>query len=438
LVACAFGNATGLPITLLTVVSTNFPSNTDLGRIDPTLFLSIYLLLYPVLQWGIGGWLLAPEEEGHHSNQRTTTARTDTTTNAVTPLAATATTFYNTIMDHHHHHPSNVVSVKTSDSYNKLHRGMAETDASLYISVPDGLYRLGTSASTDNITSRSDNNNNNDNDNDEEEPFLLDETDRESSTPSYSEEYTTPISVDTIKSSGRTPVALSSSLSVSSRDNPPTFQMDTKNEQRAPSAQMLCSILQSIFSRCLQPPVIGALAGIFVASQPWLRGIFVDLVDRKGHAPLQFLFDGLYEVGQSAVPMNMIILGCNLSASYNNSRMVDDGDTRKTMLFSRSTSMAIVAGKMIIMPIIGFVSVYLTRRYYWDARIPDDIDGGVYLVAMIVFLTPTANNVMVMVELSGSGSKQAMARSIAWQYALAPVVLSITMTVAVSMAIGLS
>jgi predicted permease len=60
MVACAFGNSTGLPITLLTVVHANFPSTSDLGRIDPTLFLSVYLLLYPALQWGVGGWLLAP------------------------------------------------------------------------------------------------------------------------------------------------------------------------------------------------------------------------------------------------------------------------------------------------------------------------------------------------------------------------------------------
>jgi len=62
LAACGFGNSTGLPITLLTVVHANFPKTSDLGRIDPTLFLSVFLLLYPVLQWGLGGWLLAPEE----------------------------------------------------------------------------------------------------------------------------------------------------------------------------------------------------------------------------------------------------------------------------------------------------------------------------------------------------------------------------------------
>jgi predicted permease len=58
--SCGFGNSTGLPITLLTVVHENFPSTSDLGRIDPSLFLSVYLLLYPALQWGIGGWLLTP------------------------------------------------------------------------------------------------------------------------------------------------------------------------------------------------------------------------------------------------------------------------------------------------------------------------------------------------------------------------------------------
>jgi len=59
LAACSFGNSTGLPITLLTVVHSNFKTS-DLGSMDPTLFLSVYLLLYPVLQWGLGGWLLAP------------------------------------------------------------------------------------------------------------------------------------------------------------------------------------------------------------------------------------------------------------------------------------------------------------------------------------------------------------------------------------------
>ena len=62
LACCAFANSTGLPITLLSVIHQNFPPSTELGKIDPTLFLSIYLLIYPVLQWGIGGWLLMKDE----------------------------------------------------------------------------------------------------------------------------------------------------------------------------------------------------------------------------------------------------------------------------------------------------------------------------------------------------------------------------------------
>jgi len=59
LAACAFANSTGLPITLLTVIHSNFPLTSEIGRIDPNLFLSVYLILYPVLQWGVGGWLLS-------------------------------------------------------------------------------------------------------------------------------------------------------------------------------------------------------------------------------------------------------------------------------------------------------------------------------------------------------------------------------------------
>ena len=43
LAATAFANNTALPITLLAVVRANFPSTSDLGRIDPALFLSVYL-----------------------------------------------------------------------------------------------------------------------------------------------------------------------------------------------------------------------------------------------------------------------------------------------------------------------------------------------------------------------------------------------------------
>lgn len=71
LASCAFANSTGLPITLLSVIHQNFPPSTELGKIDATLFLSIYLLLYPVLQWGIGGWLLMNDEQNEQKEDTT-------------------------------------------------------------------------------------------------------------------------------------------------------------------------------------------------------------------------------------------------------------------------------------------------------------------------------------------------------------------------------
>ena len=92
----------------------------------------------------------------------------------------------------------------------------------------------------------------------------------------------------------------------------------------------------------------------------------------------------------------------------------------------------IVIGKMVILPFIGIWTAWILKIYVWD--IPSDIDGSFYLVLMIVFLCPTANNVMVMVELSGSRAKEGIAQVIALQYAIAPLVLSITMTVAIGVA----
>lgn len=94
----------------------------------------------------------------------------------------------------------------------------------------------------------------------------------------------------------------------------------------------------------------------------------------------------------------------------------------------------ILIGKMVLMPFIGILSALFLKTYVWD--IPADIDGAFYLVLMIVFLTPTANNVIVMVELSGSGAKEGMARVIALQYLFAPLILSVTMTIAIGVASG--
>jgi predicted permease len=435
--ACGFGNSTGLPITLLTVVHANFPKTSDLGRIDPCLFLSVYLLLYPVLQWGIGGWLLAPQnteenvELTHSSNPNDTTTTTIPGRAAITGMAR------------------NVLNQRESSFYRLRHRGMGEVDASLYMSVQESLDKYGRPMPPSSTDSSSD---------EESQDDILERYSVLPKAESFAsigmdlskagsfsnsqqllsanmipyemERSITPADAvpkpinDECEASEPTPL-LTSDTTPSKPITTPTPNNSNTQQQQQQQQNNMWGTLSKIAGRSLQPPVIAALLGILVASFPTLRGILVDIKDRDGDAPLQWMFDGLYEVGQAAVPINMMILGCNLSASYSAS-------IKKSGLFSNATTMAIVIGKMIVLPIIGFASVIFFREYCWE--LPADIAGSFYLVVMIVFLTPTANNVMVMVELSGSGSKQGLSRIIAWQYAVAPILLSLSMTIAVGMA----
>lgn len=191
---------------------------------------------------------------------------------------------------------------------------------------------------------------------------------------------------------------------------------------------------RAVLRSCFHPAVIGSVAGIVSVLFPWIRGLLVDTVDRNNGAPLQFLFDGLYAVGQSAIPINMMILGCNLSSSVSFCGSRNVSSKTASGMLSLVTMMGVVVGKMIIIPFIGILSAWTLKTYFWD--VPKEIEGAFYLVLMIVFLTPTANNVMVMVELSGSAAKEGMANVIALQYLVAPIILSYTMTIAIGIANG--
>jgi hypothetical protein len=83
-----------------------------------------------------------------------------------------------------------------------------------------------------------------------------------------------------------------------------------------------------------------------------------------------------------------MILGCNLSSSS-----MSKASANNDNLLSMTSMIGVVVAKMIILPMIGIFTGYVLKNYLWD--IPGDIEGSFYLVLMIVFLTPTANNVMV-------------------------------------------
>lgn len=328
--SCAFANSTGLPITLLSVIHQNFPPSTDLGKIDATLFLSIYLLLYPVLQWGIGGWLLMNDDDDEVES-RNSQIRADTVDEQ--DLKGI----------HNVYSPTEIES--NSDSSGVIASYHGEQVIDLY--------------------------------------------------------------------------------------NDTTIQQQQQQKlvgkkEETPKLN-LWQILQKGCDKALQPPVIASLLGLFAASFNSVRGILVDIEDRNDNAPLEWIFDGLYSVGQAAVPINMMILGINLSKTIQSS--ATPGET-----LSSKTTFAVIVAKMVVMPIIGVSSVLFLKYHVWN--IPDEIDDAFYLVLMMVFITPTANNVMIMAELGNKVSKEGISRLIGWQYLFAPVLLSINVSIVVYLVSG--
>ena len=493
LASIAFGNSTGLPITLLTVIHHNFGPSNALGHMDPTLFLSVYLVMYPVLQWGIGGMLLAPptnpvetkkeEDENSQISSSEGKAKQDSdyeiddkmklgmTTelsfkssirrNIKVEFDKTKMTLYNTQKSF----ANNVVNKQDtmSKNYQIYHRGLGTTDASLYWSVQENLNRWGQpqygnaepgsgvfdtnlvransrpklfksalTASGNSIGMDI----SGEDPNQESAPPVFMGAVQETYPPQKSEK------IDEEVPTTEATALLGTTTNVPTDSNSESDESSSSNKSF--DREKLFATIFKVFKRCFQPPVIAALLGLLFASFPTIRGILVDIDDRNGDAPLQWFFDGLFEAGRAAVPINMIILGCNLSASYMlhsapvdatnpPSKSSNHGDSGDVDTFGTKTSLLVVAGKMIVMPIVGYTSTLVLSTFY---TVSHEIAGSLYLVLLIVFLCPTANNVMVMVELGGGGNsaKESMARIIAYQYAIAPLVLSGSVTGAVLMA----
>lgn len=61
------------------------------------------------------------------------------------------------------------------------------------------------------------------------------------------------------------------------------------------------------------------------------------------------------------MPINMTILGINLSSTFQKKNSND-----KEKMLPNQTMMAVVIGKMFVMPVIGILSTWFLQRYYID------------------------------------------------------------------------
>jgi len=77
--ACGFSNSTGLPLTLLTALSSvplGEPGDSQQVQLRRFLLLyAVYQTLYPVFQWGLGGWLMAKKKELAQGEAEETTSQ---------------------------------------------------------------------------------------------------------------------------------------------------------------------------------------------------------------------------------------------------------------------------------------------------------------------------------------------------------------------------
>lgn len=360
LASTAFANAMGMPITLLDVIGHNFqPPGGVNSSLDPSMFQSIYVILNPVLQWGLGGWLLANDQEPG-GNLSASDAK-------YVPHRFPK-------FPHLTHVPYSIPSLEDA-GFTSVRNGNNATPF-----MRRNLYSI---------------------------PSLED-------AGMFADERTGLI-IQTVETGQSTPP--SDDYSISGDDDSLNQEPEPRSTPQQQGQNHLVEVLSKIASKALQPPALGALAGFVVASCAPLRGLFVDLQHRADNAPLEWIFDGVLTLARSAIPVNMCVVGVNLSMA---------AEQRESHLaVDNRTIAAVVLGKMLFMPFIGGVTVYLLKTYVWE--IPENIAFQLELVLMMNFITPTANVVMVIAELgAGTAAKNVMASLIGYQYVVAPFLLSLT------------
>ncbi|CAE8704050.1 unnamed protein product [Polarella glacialis] len=430
--AVAFGNSTGLAITLLEVLSPELLLE-GVVQVNPLKYLPVYLLLYPLLQWTLGSFLFGlydaeksdVDEEAPGPN--TLTADLETQDQEVPPLPQdqevpplpalpTTSSLSSSIMRSFAGKASSLKSFSLQD----LNWG-TEPDM-----APQELPHLACGVRSQTLL-----------------PSLLSEMSdmrRQISDPAI----LGVISQQAEKGSLQLPCVFTAPTP--SNGNLQDLEAEIFNAPLPPLATVVeaeiyksgnssgsskvgpvarwvkshdvvcCSCwtrgfgtLRKVIRNALVPPVIGAALGMTVALIRPLQLLFVDVSGGDDATALSFAFKALLTIGSASVPVNMLVLGSNLAKGCNFKAV------------PLSTNVGIILMKTIVMPLvmallIGFIS-----------RVTPATDPAVWLVAIVVSCTPTANNIMVMVELSGQ-NKESMTTSIFSQYIVAPFTLTLVLT----------
>lgn len=405
--AVTFGNSTGLPITLLSVVYSTAPASSPISNMDPLLFLSVYLVMYPVLQWSVGAWLLTPRPRPDVTPRATVALHRSDSSFAEEKLAVLNTPekpIY-TLMPAGWEAVGDALAQRGTVSQSWTAMGPPqETDSETHIAGPRTWHS--STAAPPNGT---------------EMALIVCAVVRD--TPSTALSVHTKLAQipseaeifggnscipDTDGNSRENLLNAQSPLS-----HPEVLRPPVAAVTRVPRRKKLITAFQRIFP----PPVLGALLGLIFALFPAGRSLLVDM-DRDGGALFGWLYAGLYKIGLAAVPMNMLILGNSIAKKPSRG------------VISPAVAISVAFAKMVVMPTIGLFVGYTLKAFQ---VVPGPTGPSFYLVAMIVTATPTANNVMVMAELAGE-NKQGLAVCIFLQYLVSPLFLTTWLSVYVIVA----
>jgi predicted permease len=365
-------------ITLLAVVRANFPADSNLGHVDPTLFLSVYLVTYPILQWSLGGWILAPKDEDDDDHSSLALSLTESLKRIIHHPNATPAYYRNVL---NNKHMVNARKIRT--------KGLTSTDEGCYMTELD-LKKFGEDAAqkeslaiaTPKLTNHREARQNGGQDYQIRTKYSRDDSlstkgDEEAESVPLMECAPTRIYNTTLGNVRSDVIPIVDEVPTSESVMPTALFAKAKANRMRKSNQYdsdsFWETFRNIMDRTLlQPPVVGALLGILCAITP-ARTSLVD-INRHSGAPLQWFFDGLYKVGGLAVPDNMLILGCNLSASFKSFMEAREHGFKNKSSFSRQTAAGIVIGKMVIMPIIGISTVWFLKNFVF--HIPPEISGA--------------------------------------------------------------
>ncbi|KAG8466265.1 hypothetical protein KFE25_002021 [Diacronema lutheri] len=169
------------------------------------------------------------------------------------------------------------------------------------------------------------------------------------------------------------------------------------------------------------PPIQAAVLAVALSAYPPVKAMLVG-----PDAPLRFATSAVESLGAAQVPISMLMLSGSGTINYMKnlkSRLEAAGAELPPFAFSLGTEFAIILGRLVLLPLAGFLLYTLLAGYL--QLLPKD-DPLLLLVILIESAVPSAQNLIMMLLVHGDIVEgEAMASVLLRQYAVSMVTFTI-------------